>query len=275
MAAGCNIVVAEGARLVLGRHCSVGRQVELGPDTVISIGDHTSIQDRCIILGNVRLGRYCVLSYDIYISSGNHVFDRQPSALIKDQDREFGSLDSLRPDANPVVIEDDVWLGVHVVVMPGITIGRGCVVGANSVVTRSLPPYCVAAGVPARVIRNRLEFVPPGTIDWKKEDDIPYFYRGFETSAEERRQHAGLGGHVAPGDFALSLRRATDGKICIRARSLSGGEALVERGGQSYPLSGTPAVCEFDGGNLDSYQPMPSVFSVKGGPVVVSSAWTR
>jgi acetyltransferase-like isoleucine patch superfamily enzyme len=275
LAAGCNVVVAADARLVLGRHCFVGRQVELGPDTLIAIGDHTSIQDRCIILGNVRIGRYCLLSYDIYISSGNHLFDRRPSALIKDQDREFGSVESLRPDANPVVIEDDVWLGVHVVVMPGITIGRGCVVGANSVVTRSLAPYSVAAGVPARVIRTRLEFVPPGAIDWEKEDDIPYFYRGFETSAEKCRQHARLGGHVASGDFALSLKRGAERKIYIRAWGLPEGEALVASGGRSHPLSDTPAVYEFDDDTPDNDQPMPSVFSVKGGAVVVSNAWTR
>ena len=52
-----------------------------------------------------------------------------------------------------VVIEDDVWLGLNVLVMPGVVIGRGATVGAGSVVTKSIPPYCVAVGVPAKPIK--------------------------------------------------------------------------------------------------------------------------
>ncbi|MBE7187857.1 DapH/DapD/GlmU-related protein, partial [Jatrophihabitans endophyticus] len=54
----------------------------------------------------------------------------------------------------PVVIGDNVWLGAHVVVTSGVTIGERCVVGANSVVTRDLPPFSVAVGAPARVVRT-------------------------------------------------------------------------------------------------------------------------
>ena len=54
-----------------------------------------------------------------------------------------------------IVLEDDVWLGLQVCVMDGVTIGKGAVVGAGSVVTKDIPAYTVAAGVPARVIRER------------------------------------------------------------------------------------------------------------------------
>jgi galactoside O-acetyltransferase len=53
----------------------------------------------------------------------------------------------------PVIIEDDVWLGLNVVVLKGVTIGAGTVVAANSVATSSVPPRVVAAGIPARVVR--------------------------------------------------------------------------------------------------------------------------
>ena len=276
LANGCNIVLASDARLHLGRHSYVGRQVELGPDKLIAIGDYTSIQDRCIILGNVRLGRYCVLSYDIYISSGHHEFDRRPAALIRDQDRESENpAMSSESDANSILIEEDVWLGVHVVVMPGTTIGRGCIVGANAVVTRSLPPYSVAAGVPAKILRKRFDFVPPPAIDWKNDNDIPYFYRGFEMSNDERRQHSILEGHVATGDFALSLKQGPDRKVCVRAKSLAGGRASIECDGKSYALSDVSAVYEFDHRGSDIMEAHLTDFFVKGGPVVVSNAWTR
>ena len=55
----------------------------------------------------------------------------------------------------PIVIEDDVWIGARVVVLPGCTIGRGSVIGACSVVSKSIPPYSVAVGSPARVVKCR------------------------------------------------------------------------------------------------------------------------
>jgi acetyltransferase-like isoleucine patch superfamily enzyme len=270
---GCNIIVSEGTKLVLGKSCFIGRYVEIGPGPLIEIGDSTSIQDRCVILGEVKLGRFCVLSYDLYISSGHHIFDRKPHAMIRDQDREFGdATDAPSHDTSRIIVEDDVWLGVHVVVMPGVTIGRGCVIGANSVVTRSLLPYSVAAGAPARVIRKRLEFAPPAAIDWQNENDIPYFYRGFETSIEERRRHANMGGHFAAGDFAISLRQPSS-KVCVHMKCLSEGGTVIECGGKSYALSDRSAVYEFDSSSQDCDRPVFSTFTVKGGPVVVTGAW--
>ncbi|MNY78908.1 Galactoside O-acetyltransferase [compost metagenome] len=54
----------------------------------------------------------------------------------------------------PVIIEDNVWLGEGVVVLPGVTIGENSIVGANAVVTKSIPKNCVAGGNPARIIRE-------------------------------------------------------------------------------------------------------------------------
>ncbi len=53
----------------------------------------------------------------------------------------------------PIIIEDDVWLGEKVSVMPGVHIGRGAIIGANSVVTKDIPAYAVAVGSPAKVIK--------------------------------------------------------------------------------------------------------------------------
>jgi acetyltransferase-like isoleucine patch superfamily enzyme len=56
--------------------------------------------------------------------------------------------------AKPITIGSDTWLGGGAIVLPGVTIGEHCVVGAGAVVTRDVPPYCVAAGNPARVVRR-------------------------------------------------------------------------------------------------------------------------
>jgi maltose O-acetyltransferase len=78
--------------------------------------------------------------------------------------RNHAFVDTSRPmrdqgagEISPVTISDDVWIGMRVIILPGVTIGRGAIIGAGAVVTKDVPPYCVAVGNPARVVRNRLE----------------------------------------------------------------------------------------------------------------------
>ena len=56
-----------------------------------------------------------------------------------------------------VVIEDDVWIGQRVIILPGVTIYKGCIIGAGAVVTKSFPPYSIIGGNPAKLIKSRLE----------------------------------------------------------------------------------------------------------------------
>ena len=58
-------------------------------------------------------------------------------------------------EAIPVVIEDDVWVGARVIVLPGIRIGKGSVIGAGAIVTKDVPPFSICVGNPARIIRSR------------------------------------------------------------------------------------------------------------------------
>jgi len=57
-----------------------------------------------------------------------------------------------------IVIEDDVWIGAHATVLPGVRLGRGCVVGANACVTRDVPPFAIVCGVPAVIKRYRVGY---------------------------------------------------------------------------------------------------------------------
>lgn len=56
---------------------------------------------------------------------------------------------------NPIIIEDDVWIGTRVVILPGVKIGKGSVIGANSLVTKDVEPYSIMGGIPAKYIRKR------------------------------------------------------------------------------------------------------------------------
>ncbi len=109
---------------------------------------------------NVRTGEDCFFNYDATfldaapIRFGNHVFVGPGCGFYT----AIHPLDAARRNrglerAQPITVEDDVWIGGHVTVLPGVTIGRGSVVGAGSVVTRDVPPGVVAAGNPCRVLR--------------------------------------------------------------------------------------------------------------------------
>lgn len=91
----------------------------------------------------ISIGRNCMIGPYCYITDANH--GRAPGVLVKDQKME----------PRPVVIEDDVWLGASVVVLPGVRLGRGCVIGAGAVVTHDVPAGAVFAGVPAARIGSR------------------------------------------------------------------------------------------------------------------------
>ena len=237
---GANIIVRREATLRLGTKCAIGRYVELGPDREIEIGSETSIQDRSIILGDVTFGRYCTLAPNVYISSGRHWFDLHPHELIKDQDR-FVLADAalLKNRSKLVTVEDDCWLGINTVVMPGVTIGKGSVVGANSVVTADIEPYTVVAGAPAKLLRRRLDFIPPREIDFSNPIDRPYFYGGFQVSQQSLGTGAAAGGMAATGEFVIALNRSLGESLHLVVRAADAPAATLHFGGQRADISGT------------------------------------
>jgi acetyltransferase-like isoleucine patch superfamily enzyme len=269
IAEGCNLLVPTGASLRLGDKCYVGRHVELSPLGRIDIGDRTSIQDRCILVGDVRLGRYCILSLNVLMTSGTHYFERAPHLLIKDQDKLVGDDPKLSLDhSRPIFIGEDCWLGMNSVVMPGVSVGRGCVIGSNAVVSKNVPPYSVAAGVPAQVIKQRLQFVPPPRIDWRDPQDFPYFYSGFQLSQEELVRNAPLGGHVASRAFTIWLGGLSD-EIRVRIRSIGDSEVIIKCHGHTESIAADWTDCRFrrrDAGAALNIE-------VQGGAIVVSEAW--
>jgi acetyltransferase-like isoleucine patch superfamily enzyme len=93
---------------------------------------------------SITIGDHVICGQMVSIHAGNHVFS-DPDRFIAEQGTTHKG----------VVIEDDCWIGAKAAILDGVTIGRGSVVGAGAVVTRSLPTLSVAAGVPARIIGMR------------------------------------------------------------------------------------------------------------------------
>jgi acetyltransferase-like isoleucine patch superfamily enzyme len=175
-----NLITVRNGKICLEGNNYIGKYVEIGTGGEVSIGFNTSIQDRCIILEDVEIGRHCLLAHNIYISSGKHYFDFKPEFYIKDQDALVSQDAELASKhSKKVIIGDDCWIGASVVIMSGVTIGRGCVIGANSVVTKDVEPFSVIAGSPAKIIKKRLDFEPKKFISFGNEMDLPNFYNGF------------------------------------------------------------------------------------------------
>ena len=118
---------ADSARIEIGREVFVGFNSEFDISQILRIGNSVLIAPGCFIT--------------------DHSHRHSASMTIASQGCASRS----------VMIEDDVWLGAHVVVLPGVTIGRGAIVAAGAVVTQDVVPMSVVAGVPARLISVRAE----------------------------------------------------------------------------------------------------------------------
>lgn len=117
----------------------------------IEIGHNVQINDYVHIgsVNSIIIGNNVLMASKIYITDHNH-----GSYSLSNSDDPM-SIPLSRPSIGfPVVIEDNVWLGESVCVLPGVTIGKGSVIGALSVVTKSIPPFSIAVGSPAKVIKQ-------------------------------------------------------------------------------------------------------------------------
>jgi acetyltransferase-like isoleucine patch superfamily enzyme len=140
------IRISGSGRLVLGNGITlIGNVVPIElisyEGACITIGDHTFINYGSSISAHqlVTIGRHCLLGHYTFILDNNEHDLHQHRML---------------PPSDPVVIEDHVWIGSRVCILPGVRIGHHCAIGAGSIVTADIPPHCLAAGNPARVVRS-------------------------------------------------------------------------------------------------------------------------
>ena len=168
---GANVVLRHphkitiGDNVVIDDHCCldakgttnegirIGTGVFVGRNTILSCknGDIV-IDDRANVgfnvevfsAGRVRIGKDVLIAAYTYLVGGDHLFDRVDVPVLH-QGRT----------AQGIEVDDNVWLGAHVVVSDGSRVGRDAIIGAGAVVRGEIPPFAIAAGVPARVIRDR------------------------------------------------------------------------------------------------------------------------
>ncbi len=119
---GADIILFQGATLVLGRDSYINSDCKI----------------RC--RKEIRIGNKCAISHDFTV-----------------MDSDFHKING-KSISSPVIIGDHVWIGTRVTVLKGVTIGEGSVIAAGSVVTKDIPPGCMAAGVPAKIIKENVEW---------------------------------------------------------------------------------------------------------------------
>lgn len=134
---GENVTVQQPVSILYGKHTSVGNDVFINGGCTLQDGARITIGDRVVIAPDVKL--YC----------GEHAVD-----ATQRWKRDANGTLKLVTTTRPISIGSDVWIGGGVTVLPGVTIGSNVVVGAGAVVTHDVPDNCIAAGVPARVIRE-------------------------------------------------------------------------------------------------------------------------
>ena len=141
--------------LYIGRDTAIGSGSELlvyrshfsrPLDAKLTIGRHVRITARCRITcaGNITIGNNALFAPDVFITDHNHGMDPEAPGGYSPQEITI----------RDIVIGDGVWLGQRVCVLPGVTVGAHSIIGANSVVTRDIPPYSIAVGSPAVVIKT-------------------------------------------------------------------------------------------------------------------------
>lgn len=133
------------AKLMLekcGKAVDIGRHISFSAK--ISLGDRSSIGDNAYFNGEVNIGNDVMMSPNCAFIASNHNYSRTDVPM-----NQQGGV------AEPIIIEDDVWIGYGVIITAGVHVGRGAIVAAGAVVTKDVEEYTIVGGVPAKLISTR------------------------------------------------------------------------------------------------------------------------
>lgn len=111
----------------------------------VKVGDNSGLGINCNLVGDILIGKDVMMGPEVSIYTTNHAHDKINIPMNLQGYTE----------SKPVIVEDDVWIGTRVIILGGVKIGKGSIIGAGSVVTKSIPPYSIVAGNPAKIIKSR------------------------------------------------------------------------------------------------------------------------
>lgn len=129
----------------------------VGPHGRITVGAYTCLNGTYLVCDEaITIGAHCLIAWGVVLSDS---WIEPPASLqIRQASLRTAAADPLRrlppsTPPRPVVLEDTVWVGFDSVILPGVRLGRGCVIGSKTVVSESVPPYAVVVGTPPRIVR--------------------------------------------------------------------------------------------------------------------------
>lgn len=125
------------------------------------VGDYSYVGPKSWLINTV-LGKFCSVSSGCNIGLGNHTLNNVSTSPIFTEKINGTGSNWISEDVNkatvlPIKIGNDVWIGTNVIIQSGVIVGDGAVIGAGSIVTKDIPPYAIAVGVPAKIIRYRFD----------------------------------------------------------------------------------------------------------------------
>lgn len=147
------------SRIRFGNYCNVAVNINLNKKGSITIGDYVYITSATFRIDhNLTIGSHCMFGPNVRLwDTDNHPIN----PLLRHKQCEFiahyGIVDSYEANGGDIKIGNDVWIGMDAVIMGGVEIGNGAVVAAGSIVTKSVPPNTIVAGIPARIIKENID----------------------------------------------------------------------------------------------------------------------
>lgn len=150
----------------------------VGPQGEVTVGPYTCLNGTYVICNkHITIGAHCLLAWGVVITD-TWVDAQVPPAVRRavlhaaaaDPDRQLPAVSTPRP----VTLHDNVWVGFDAVVLPGVTLGRGCIVGCKTIVSEDVPPYAVVVGNPGRIVR----YLEPNDTDARRQRALEEYTRG-------------------------------------------------------------------------------------------------
>lgn len=143
------IVIRGAKNIILGKNCRIARNSSLySRNGTLKIGDNFAMNSNSTLgadNGEINIGDNVIIAQNVVLRAADHEYTYSDRPMIS-QGHRRGIID----------IEDDVWIGANSVITRDVMIGKGCIIAAGSVVTKDIPSYTVAGGVPAKEIKKRL-----------------------------------------------------------------------------------------------------------------------